>query len=450
MDRERAETFLRLLAQAEVRRVAAPPGDRAVVAEGIGRVLRVAGALTAVGVFGEEVTGPILDDFESALGTRGIRTLSQYRKDKDLRGLLRSVPFPPAPAAPDLAVPVGQVIPVRGEEVSGEVTLLSYARTALGATLIFVARPGQLRGRGWVMIPYRQFTATGDQGTSYQMRCTGGNRPNEWTVWLYPEPRRDLAWLDVSTTPGEPTAHIDLNPPGGLEVTVSSVTRGPAEQLLNNIAMRLLATGGVFPQFMEVWLAEMDLEWLGPLPDTADGLGDVVAALRVSGALPPRSPVPGQLAALCARLNVTGHGLPVAPDHDLPEPWLSVLISDTQAAPGCDGYAAVAAALPDLDGTRLSILGLTSFPDRTILNVHASGMRGHDYYRWPEANLAPAIWIRDSGGRWHATRTDRLLEGDVTMHLEVVPPLSHGTAWIEVLAAGQSAEVRATLPLRWR
>jgi hypothetical protein len=36
------------------------------------------------------------------------------------------------------------------------------------------------------------------------------------------------------------------------------------------------------------------------------------------------------------------------------------------------------------------------------------------------------------------------------MHLEAVPPLSRATAWIEVLAAGQSAEVRATLPLRWR
>lgn len=36
------------------------------------------------------------------------------------------------------------------------------------------------------------------------------------------------------------------------------------------------------------------------------------------------------------------------------------------------------------------------------------------------------------------------------MHLQVVPPLNHGTAWIEVLVAGQSAELRATLPLRWQ
>jgi hypothetical protein len=33
--------------------------------------------------------------------------------------------------------------------------------------------------------------------------------------------------------------------------------------------------------------------------------------------------------------------------------------------------------------------------------------------------------------------------------LEIVPPLDRGTAWIDVVTAGQSAEVRATLPLRW-
>jgi hypothetical protein len=36
------------------------------------------------------------------------------------------------------------------------------------------------------------------------------------------------------------------------------------------------------------------------------------------------------------------------------------------------------------------------------------------------------------------------------MRLEVVPPLCRATAWIEVLAAGTSAEARATLPLRWQ
>jgi hypothetical protein len=122
----------------------------------------------------------------------------------------------------------------------------------------------------------------------------------------------------------------------------------------------------------------------------------------------------------------------------------------TQAAPGRDGCAGVVVALPELDETMLTILGLTSSADGTILHVHASGPARHLYYGPPERNLAPAIWIRDSRGHWHATRVREQHEGDITMHLQLVPPLSHRTAWIEVLLAGQSAEVRATLPLRWQ
>jgi hypothetical protein len=125
-------------------------------------------------------------------------------------------------------------------------------------------------------------------------------------------------------------------------------------------------------------------------------------------------------------------------------------VPSTQAASGRDGCAVAVAALPELDGTMLAILGLTSSADGTILHVHASGPADHLYYGWPERNLAPAIWIGDSGGRWHATRVREQHEGDITMHLQVIPPLSHGTARIEVLLAGQSAEVRATLPLRWQ
>jgi hypothetical protein len=38
----------------------------------------------------------------------------------------------------------------------------------------------------------------------------------------------------------------------------------------------------------------------------------------------------------------------------------------------------------------------------------------------------------------------------VTVWLKIIPPLDHGTAWIEISAAGRSAQVRATLPLNSR
>jgi hypothetical protein len=470
MDRERAETYLRLLAETELRRATARPGDRAVVAGCITRVMRVVRVLTVVGALGDELAGQVLDDFELDLGTRGVRSPGQY--GRTLRSLVWSLQPGQPPNAPDRGVPVGQVIPLHGEE-AGDVTLLSYAQTEAGALLTLVARPAQLnpagpggpratmpgtpagRRQSTVMIPYRQFTAADDRGTGYQMSYHGNNsRPGEWTLRLHPDPPRDLNWLDLTTTPGKPPMRIDLTPPGPAASTVRPITGSPAEQLLTNLATRLLTTGAIFPQDILILLAELELALERPWPpDTVDGLADVIAALQASGALPLASRVPGQLAALCGRLNITGHGITVPPAHDLPETWLSVLTHrriTTRTAQERDGCAAVAAALPDLDGIRLSILGLTSSADGTILHTYASGPMRSAYYGSPERNVAPAIWIHDSHGDWHATRVTRYHEGDITMRLQVIPPLSHDSAWIEVIVTGHSAEVHATLPLRWQ
>lgn len=83
--------------------------------------------------------------------------------------------------------------------------------------------------------------------------------------------------------------------------------------------------------------------------------------------------------------------------------------------------------------------------------MHASGPMCHVSHGPDELYSWPVIWIRDNGGHWHATRTRGRsgIGGEIALRLQVVPPLSHATAWIEVLAAGQSAKARTTLPLRW-
>jgi hypothetical protein len=123
----------------------------------------------------------------------------------------------------------------------------------------------------------------------------------------------------------------------------------------------------------------------------------------------------------------------------------------TRATPARDGCAAMAVALPELDGIKLAILGLHNCEGRTVVHMHASGPRCHVSYDPAELYLWPTIWIRDNGGRWHTTRTRGRsgINGEMALRLEVVPPLSRATTWIEVRAAGQSAEARATLPLRW-
>jgi hypothetical protein len=65
--------------------------------------------------------------------------------------------------------------------------------------------------------------------------------------------------------------------------------------------------------------------------------------------------VPGQFAALCARLRLTGHGITAPPARDLPEPWLSMLAHYRRRQART---AAAAVALPDLGGITLAILGL--------------------------------------------------------------------------------------------
>jgi hypothetical protein len=105
-------------------------------------------------------------------------------------------------------------------------------------------------------------------------------------------------------------------------VTVSAATSSPGEHLLHAIAARLLAAPPAIPP--DTWLHPA-APGPGPVTTAADGLGDIIAALQAADALSPLSPVPGQLAALCARLHVSGHGITAPPARDLPEPWLSML-----------------------------------------------------------------------------------------------------------------------------
>ena len=117
-----------------------------------------------------------------------------------------------------------------------------------------------------------------------------------------------------------------------------------------------------------------------------------------------------------------------------------------------DGCAAAAVVLPELDGIQLTILGLHNCEDSSTLHMHASGPACHTAYGPDELYSWPPIWICDSSGRWHATRTSGQsgMNGEIALRLEIVPPLSRATTWIEVQATGQSAEAHARLPLRWQ
>ena len=416
------------------------------------RVRRVAQVLTAVSALDDEVADQILGEFELALAVRRSGFPGPGARSPARSPVARSRAAVPGSAGPGATsgrvVRLGRLIPIRGADVSGDVYLLSYAQTASGPQFSLLARtrsqPGSAPARRWLEIPLlEQFTATYDQGTRYRMSvCDLGGGPDGWTLMLDPRPPHDPRWLDLTTTPGEPAARIDLTlPSDAATVTASQATAGPGEHLLHAVAARLLA--------------EAAAPRPGSPPAGAHGLGDTVAALQAAGALSALNPLPGELAALCARLDLAGQGITEPPARDLPEPWLSMLAHyqhrKTRAAPARDGCAAVAAVLAELDGITLAILGLHTCAGSTVLHIHASGPMCDVSYAPDELYYWPVIWIRDSGGRWHTTRTRGRsgMNGEVALRLEVIPPLSRATAWIEVHAAGRSAQARATLPLRW-
>ncbi|MGH3400471.1 MAG: hypothetical protein ACRDPO_37905 [Streptosporangiaceae bacterium] len=344
-------------------------------------------------------------------------------------------------------VPVGKAIKVWKEGVRRELLLVAYVQTPDGARFTMA---------GW---PFRSLTAIDDQGVSYRIGFRGGHAGG--VLLLRPSPPHEIRWIELITAPGEPVTRVGLGPqqPGRLppDVTVTQKAHSPGELLLDLVAARILTSAAAVPHNRRERLATaVHLELL---PHPPAELGDIVAALQAAGALSPASPAPGQLAVLCAELGISGHGITAPASGELPEPWRGMLSDyhhgELRPAPRPGSLAAAVAELPEFDGVRVAILGVHHGERGTILHILANGVTtGDDWAYASGVRPPPVIWIRDSGGHWHATRTDGVAMlgkcGDVLWWLEVVPPLPRDITWIDVIANGLSAQVHASIQLRWQ
>jgi hypothetical protein len=472
MNRERAETHLRLLAETELRRATMWPADGGLLDEcHSARLELVAQALHAVHAFDMTAANEIQAELALALGVRqprqGPAGPVPYAQ-ANLAWLLHSARYSTAPHrttsphVPWRVVPVGQVIRTRADDVQGELHLLAYLQTATSArfTAISYWRPGQAPERHTPppgVVHAGQFTAVDDQGTSYRFGVSLGPLRTEWSgmLDLHPSPPQEIRWLDLSTTPGGPATRIDLGsqpaPPPEIAVTPAAVS--PGEFLLTDIAAGFLALAS--PEQVPL---HPSAARAGPLDQAADGLADIIAALQASAALSPSSRLPGQLAVLCTRLGISGHGLAAPPTGDLPESWLSLLAYRRRGKPEqapVPGWAVTAIELPELDGARVTVLGLHNGDHGQFLHLLASGVTPE--YTWPYGTIAdrmPIVWLRDCNGAWHTARPRSSgplrNSDDFLLWPRVVPPLAHGTPQVDIVAAGPSAEVRATLPLSWK
>jgi hypothetical protein len=161
-----------------------------------------------------------------------------------------------------------------------------------------------------------------------------------------------------------------------------------------------------------------------------------------------------------SRLVTVAHwtGLPVpaelaeiADAGDLPAAWRAVLDQGAGLADGRAGISVAAAVLPELDGCRLVLAGLSADAESAGVQVLAWGFPSlWDDRGWREL----CWWARDDGGRWHVGHlTDRYTYDDERVAVfEVVffPPLHPRATELEVTLVGLSGQVSATLPVELR
>ncbi len=468
-----AETYLRLVAEAELRQrpVISGPGPHP------HRVWVTATTLVAAGALDPGVAGQVVSEFEISAGLRSgnvrpvISSLhrqhwasqhgtslhwgSQHGASQhgaSPGGGRRTTGGPDVPTA----VPVGATLPLPAEREGwyGEFCLLSLARTETQAALAVAARwAGQTRraaGPPPRHAPYYQVGAVDDRGISYRASLWDMGAEGERDWWdchlgLDPAPAPGTRWLEVGPGAQGQRVRIDLAaPPGAAQIMTEPVPPvSTAVRLLDQIGDDLLS-----------------LEASEQASDQLEArIAQVVTDLIGSGALRADDPAVLRLAGLCWRLGLDlGFGGPV-PASAMPPAWISML-ADAHAHDGPEAVASFAADLPGIGGSRFALAGLRSARGGATLHVMAAGWEpqgqgwlvhgsGQD-----DEPLDPSLsWrARDSTGRWHLVSgmswgVATQARGMIKMYL--TPPLHPEATSLDVILSGPGCRVQATVPLDW-
>jgi hypothetical protein len=465
---ERAETYLRVLAEAELRRVSSrlrlldaaagtdvwspPDSSLFVTAERAqwkvgrtGRILLAAGVLDQEALLG--ATGHFFDDIQ----VRSRLLLNWYRS----RGVLPRTLFapavvqpPPRPADPDMRVtPIGLTLEVAGDRAPAALHLMSLVATGTEALITVVMRMHwppdgsssdlEVTGAGAHHLPYDQFWAVDDEGTRYTVRFEAGY--GETAAWrgviqLSPVPPRRARWLDLIGD-GTRLLRLPLRPDRPPAPPSAEATAIPsADRLLRLVAERILATGDAAG------------------PAEGPGPGEIITVLTEAGAIAAGNPLPGQLAALCRRLGAAGHGITVPPAADIPAEWASVVAHRDAPVPAGapELFAPLAAVLPDVGGGWIAVAGLSSAAGESHLHMVSTGLP--PVADWFAYNWTPGFswWLTDGGGNWHVgTAGEPWTFGDgvQAFRLRLTPPLTSVPDAAELVLTGPSTRIRVRFPV---
>jgi len=423
---ERAETYLRLLAEAVLR----PPDGHA------DEVYRAADTLVAAGALADQIAGQIVADLQLALRIRhrpyprqpGIRATGTTTRLRRFGGFHpgQSPPWRVLPASPATA----------GSRLMA--LIVTTNRVLAPATLYFPAALGPQESD----IPLlTSLTGTDDLGTGYGLGFAGSRwAGSAWTgtVMFHPVPPAAARWLAISSPNGQLLrADLTAAPRGGVAPgIVLDAAESPGERLLTRQAEAMLAA----------------LAFGVPSGHNRASLTGAVATLEGAGVLSPLSPAPARLAALGQLLGLPMEG----PSHEVPARWTDVMAyyGRRRRLPPVTGTAAIGAALPELDGARFAIAGVHSGGAGTFLHVLVQGLTGMALRRpsGPPVDVGFSLWLRDDAGGWHLTTVEDVSpvggpEG--LLRLAVLPPLGHATATLKVQLTGSAQQITATLPVRW-
>jgi hypothetical protein len=411
---ERAETYLRLLAEREIR-------DRT----SLDRLRRAAATLVVAGAVDDAIADGIVDGAEMG---RVVRSGNAHFPVHMPQHRPRS--------APDdgewRVIPVGETMIAR----TGAIVVSAVLRTGHGVFLAAL-------GRGGEQIPLADLvalSASDDKGNLYAF-----SRDCPAALELSPTPPPDAAWLVIKDD-GTERRTVDLSataPPLPTEPAGGSA----ADRLLIRRAEATLAAAA---------------RGTGFVADTR--LGESVEILRDAGLLAADSPLPGQLAALSRYLGVPDAALPTPTE--LPEPWHDLLTRITrrqrQAAPEVGPITPLAVPLPDLDGLRVLLTGLGGSRLHMIvqdLAMAERGVRTHvgrsggTFASIPVPDPPMSIWARDADDHYHlAGASEMWVRGSGLTSAEVTlfPPLPPGDAPVALTITAGDSTATVTIPARPR
>ena len=464
-----AETYLRLIAEAELRQrpVISGPGPHP------HRVWVTATTLAAAGAIRPDVAWQVVSEFEISAWLRGgnvrpvISSLhrphwaTQYGATQygaTQYGATQHGASRQTTGGPDVptAVRVGATLslPAEREGWYGEFCLLSLARTEAQAALAVAARwAGQTRraaGPRPQHVPYHQVGAVDDRGISYRASLwdMGIEDGRDWWdchLGLDPAPAPGTRWLEVGPGAQGQRVRIDLTaPPGAVQIVTEPVPPvSTATRLLDQMGDDLLSleASKQASHQLEARIAQIIQDLIGSCALRADD----PAVLRLAG--------------LGWRLGLDlGFGGPV-PASAMPPAWVSVL-ADAHAQDGPDAVASFAADLPEIGGSRFALAGLRSARGGATLHVMAAGWepRGQGWLvhgTGPDGeplDVSLSWRARDSTGRWHLVSgmnwgVASQARGMIKMYL--TPPLHPEATSLDVILSGLECRVQATVPLDW-